>query len=80
MGSAQEIADKYNVSRYSVYNWAWNLLGKGNVSSMPRKKPDTTTVAQDTVDTLKQEIENLHNGSGRPQASGLPSAVGKRCP
>ena len=25
-GSAQEIADKYNVSRYSVYNWAWNLL------------------------------------------------------
>ena len=60
-GSAQEIADKYNVSRYSVYNWAWNLLGKGNVSSMPRKKPDTTTVAQDTVDTLKQEIENLHN-------------------
>ena len=60
-GSAQEIADKYNVSRYSVYNWAWNLLGKGNVSPMPRKKPDTTTVAQDTVDTLKQEIENLHN-------------------
>ena len=26
-GSAQEIADKYNVSRYSVYNWAWDLLG-----------------------------------------------------
>ena len=60
-GSAQEIADKYNVSRYSVYNWAWDLFGKGNVSPMPRKKPDTTTVAQDTVDTLKQEIENLHN-------------------
>ena len=60
-GSAQEIADKYNVSRYSVYNWAWDLFGKGNVSPMPRKKPDTTTVAQDTVDTLKQEIENLYN-------------------
>ena len=60
-GSVQEIADKYNVSRYSVYNWAWDLLGKGNVSPMPRKKPDITTVAQDTVDTLKQEIENLHN-------------------
>ena len=57
----QEIADKYNVSRYSVYNWAWNLLGKGNVSPMPRKKPDTTAVTQETVDTLKQEIENLHN-------------------
>ena len=36
-GSTQEIADKYNVSRYSVYNWAWDLLGKGNVSPMPRK-------------------------------------------
>lgn len=60
-GSAQEISDKYNVGRYSVYNWAWNLLGKENVSPMPRKKPDTTTVAQDTVDTFKQEIENLHN-------------------
>ena len=59
-GSAQEIADKYNVSRYSVYNWAWDLFGKGNVSPMPKKKPDTTTVAQDTVD-IKQEIENLYN-------------------
>ena len=38
-GSAQEIADKYNVSRYSVYNWAWNLLGKGNVSPMLKKSP-----------------------------------------
>ena len=60
-GSAQEIADKYNVSRYSVYNWAWNLLGKGNVSPMPKKKPDTTAVTQETVDSLKQEIEQLHN-------------------
>lgn len=60
-GSAQEIADKYNVSRYSVYNWAWDLLGKGNVSPMPKKKPDTTAVTQETVDSLKQEIEQLHN-------------------
>lgn len=60
-GSAQEIADKYDVSRYSVYNWAWNLLGKGNVSPMPKKKPDTTAVTQETVDSLKQEIEQLHN-------------------
>ena len=60
-GSAQEIADKYNVSRYSVYNWAWDLLGKGNVSPMPKKKPDTTVVTQETVDSLKQEIEQLHN-------------------
>ena len=60
-GSAQEIADKYNVSRYSVYNWAWDLLGKGNVSPMPKKKPDTTAVTQETVNSLKQEIEQLHN-------------------
>jgi len=59
-GSAQEIADKYHVSRYSVYNWAWDLLGKGNVSPMPKKKPDTTAVTQETVDSLKQEIEQLH--------------------
>ena len=60
-GSAQEIADKYNVSRYSVYNWAWDLLGKGNISPMPKKKPDTTADKQETVDSLKQEIEQLHN-------------------
>ena len=60
-GSAQEIAERYNVSRYSVYNWAWNLLGKGNVSPMSKKKSDTTAVTQETVDSLKQEIEQLHN-------------------
>ena len=60
-GSAQEIADKYNVSRYSVYNWAWDLLGKGNVSPMPKKKPETTAVTQETVDSLKEEIKQLHN-------------------
>ena len=60
-GSAQEIADKYNVSRYSVYNWAWDLLGKGNVSPMSKKKLDNTTVTQETVDSLKQEIDQLHN-------------------
>lgn len=60
-GSAQEIADKYNVSRYSLYNWARDLLGKGNVSPMPKKKFDNTTVTQETVDSLKQEIDQLHN-------------------
>jgi len=44
-----------------VYNWAWDLLGKGNVSPMPKKKPDTTAVTQETVDSLKQEIVQLHN-------------------
>lgn len=60
-GSAQEIADKYNVSRYSIYKWALDLFGKGNISPMPKKKLDTTAAAQKTVDSLKQEIEQLHN-------------------
>lgn len=60
-GSAQEIAEKYNVSRYSVYNWAWDLLGKGNVSPMPKKKRNTTATNQEDVEALKQEIEHLHN-------------------
>ena len=60
-GSAQEIADKYNVSRYSVYNWAWDLLGKGNVSPMPKKKRTVAATKQEEVEALKQEIEQLHS-------------------
>ena len=60
-GSAQEIADKYNVSRYSVYNWAWDLLGKGNVSPMPKKKRTVAATKQEDVEALKQEIEQLHS-------------------
>lgn len=60
-GSAQEIANKYNVSRYSVYNWAWHLLGKGNISIMPQKKQDSKTIASEEVESLKQEIEQLHH-------------------
>ena len=60
-GSAQEIADKYNVSRYSVYNWAWDLLGKGNVSPMPKRTRSITTANYEDVEALKQEIEQLHN-------------------
>ena len=59
-GSAQEIADKYNVSRYSVYNWAWDLLGKGNVSPMPKKKHITAPANMEEVASLKKEIEQLH--------------------
>jgi len=60
-GSAQEIADKYNVSRYSVYNWAWDLLGKGNVSPMPKRKRSTTIANQEDIEALKKEIEQLHS-------------------
>lgn len=60
-GSAQEIADKYQVSRHSVYKWAWDLLGEGNVSPMPKKKRDTKAVTSEDVAALKQEVEQLHN-------------------
>ena len=60
-GSAQEIADKYNVSRHSVYNWALDLLGKGNVSPMPKNKRDTKPATPKDVDSLKKEIEQLHS-------------------
>lgn len=58
-GSAQEIADKYSVSRYSVYNWAWDLLGKGNASPMPKKKQGTMPVTSEEVESLKTEVEQL---------------------
>ncbi len=59
--SAQEIADKYHVSRYSVYNWAWDLLGKGNISPMPKKKLEINKATIEDADALKQEIEQLHS-------------------
>lgn len=60
-GRAQEIANKYNLSRYSVCNWAWHLIGKGNISIMFQKKQDSKTIASEEVDSLKQEIEQLHH-------------------
>ena len=60
-GSAQEIADKYNVSRYSVYNWAWDLLRKGNMLPMPQKKRDTKVSSANDIKALKKEIEQLHS-------------------
>lgn len=57
-GSAQEIADKYNVSRYSVYDWAWDLLGKGSVSPC-QKMQDIKVTTADEINSLKKEIEEL---------------------
>ena len=59
-GSAQEIADKYNVSKNSVYNWAWDLLGKGNISPMPEKPHTAAPEKSEDVASLKKEIEQLH--------------------
>ena len=57
-GSAQEVADKYGVSRYSVYNWAWQMLGKGNLSSMPKKTSPSNN--NQNIDELRSEVERLN--------------------
>lgn len=67
--TVDEIASQYNVSRESVYLWAKKLLGKGSVSSVPkRKKKKKTTPA--TVEELQATIDNL-----RKQAKELEDEV-----
>ena len=44
-----------------LYNWAWDLLGKGNISPVPKKKRNTIATNQEDVKVLKQEIEHLQN-------------------
>jgi putative transposase len=56
--TAQEIASRYNVSRYSVYNWAWELLGKGNIPTMPRNQKDDKDETV-TVEKLKMKVNRL---------------------
>jgi len=55
-GSAQEIADHYGVSRYSLYNWKRQLLDKDSRESMPNK---TVLVVSDNAEDLKDEIARL---------------------
>jgi len=63
--TADEIASQYNVSRYSVYLWARELLGKGSVSSVPKRKkekevtPATVEELQTEVDKLRKQAEEL---------------------
>ena len=54
-GSVQEVADKYGVSRYSIYNWSWQKLGKGNLPMKP-KAPKST---DKSIDELKADNERL---------------------
>ncbi len=56
-GSAQEVADQYGVSRYSLYNWKNQLLDKETVAAMPRKK--NTKTDSETIEELKDEITRL---------------------
>ena len=59
-GSAQEIADKYHISRYSVYNCKWQLFGKGECASMPKNNaPDAVNATPDDAAELRAEVEQL---------------------
>lgn len=63
--TVQEIATQYNVSRCSVYNWAWELLGKGNIPVMPKcrktnkKEPVSVEELQTKVAELTKQAEDL---------------------
>ena len=54
--SAQEVADRYQVSRYTVYNCQWQVFGKG-ASYM--KKPTQEPVTVEMVEELRAEVARL---------------------
>ncbi len=56
-GSAQEIADCYQVSRYTVYNCQWQAFGKG--ASNVKKPAKQTAVTSERAEDLRTEIEQL---------------------
>lgn len=58
-GSAQDIAKKYKVSRYTVYNCKWKLFGKGTNISMSKKSSNHKTSTSQEVADLQAEVERL---------------------
>ncbi|MBD2860364.1 IS3 family transposase [Spongiibacter sp. KMU-158] len=62
-GSAQELADKLDVDRVTLYNWKNQLLGREAPASMKREKTSPTTAdreeLQRQVETLQRDIRNL---------------------
>lgn len=57
--TAREIADKYQVSRTTVYNCKWQLFGKGEQLYMPKKPPKSEMPTSDEIANLKSEIALL---------------------
>ena len=53
-GSAEEVAELHEVSRYSLYKWKRQFLGKRNLS-MPKKKINELV----TNETLSDEVRSL---------------------
>lgn len=55
--TAQEIADKYQVSRYTVYNCQWQAFGKG--TSYMKTHTKQPAAAEELVDELRKEVDQL---------------------
>lgn len=68
-GSADEIAEKYGVSRCSLYAWKKELLPEGSFQKMAKEKADICNTSE-TVETLKNEVETL-----KEQAADLQQQV-----
>ncbi|MEZ5553827.1 IS3 family transposase [Haliea sp.] len=61
-GSAQEIADKLDVDRVTLYNWKNQLLGREAPASMKREKPPAAADREELereVETLRRDVRNL---------------------
>lgn len=70
-GSAKEVADKYGVSRYSLYAWKRKLLPEGSPTQMPKANK------QHEVKNEKKEIEELTSeiASLSAEAEGLRKQI-----
>ncbi|MEE0955608.1 MAG: IS3 family transposase [Eubacterium sp.] len=59
-GSAQDVADKYNVSRYSLYNWKHQFLPEGSPTKMPKVNVHTDPESHvDQIEKLHNEVDSL---------------------
>ena len=58
-GSAQDVADCYGVSRYSLYNWRKQLLGDGRVAKVKREPKNAVKSISDNVSELRDEVARL---------------------
>ena len=59
-GAAQEVADKYNVSRYSLYLWKHQLLPEGSTMLMPTGHKHTKYKSpEEEINALNNEVAAL---------------------
>jgi len=62
-GSAQEVADKLDVDRVTLYNWKNQLLGREAPAAMKREKPSPAEADREElerqVETLRRDVRNL---------------------